>query len=1118
MGKIVDKVTNGWASPNQMPDSNNNDVNPSRLTTSTSGLRETLLSRNLYTEFTEYPLQPDKKQRVINSIGSIIDKILPFKSVNITDTAISRLVTTPNTPLVDIGLIMLGKQFGLNFQSNLIQETVPTFNLRNMFDGNSDTKLFQPKIKYNISRKTKGGSLEQFTENFFGYHPRRNAAGPSWGTNLTEMTDYYLKNTGDGQLDFLFGSKTGEDGGGINKNIYKPTSTINWFDAAQNIKNGIGNRINIVSDKIWFNFNNYKFNPYDTINPSSDSIKNANTNMINAYKVVSNVNGYNVQEYAPNNDFIENNFGKTDLDRNAVYLPNSKYSDDPYLNNQWVDTETGLNDNIQQQIVWGRDGAEDIVHKRLNSLRGVSITNSDGEEFGLSDVTPRDLKTRFNIKTGLLEYTRNLLNASEGKLVDQTRKIYTDGENLVGMNGSALWKAPENSLFSGAAGLRQHSILDQYDRFAKAIRFDGNKVYGGNPNSVVFKSVIPRVHPTIGEGNGGVDNKNLTFSIENLAVKVIKGDKGISIIDDEFGTQIPTSEVGHFGGRLMWFPPYGLEITEVAQAKYDSTVMIGRSEPIYSYQHSERSATLSFKLLIDYPEQLRNYIKTGNHKAVSEFFAFGGQSTNNNSVGNTEKKEDDNKKKEEEVKGPDIVKLNLPDEPESVLCVFPNDIPKVGTGGYGIIDDLFNKTWYEVSNDVYNKAENVTGSLNKNLFLITGLTENGEIIVPDGFTQSGVRYINGKRLLDDNIFEQFNNPEFTKYIKIRITGSATTLYTPNDTTDIEKQKKYNLDLSQRRIDSTLEFVKERIKRVLNNTAENLNIIFETVAIGDENSEEKNGTVAAIKSSSAKVERSTTIDFVRMGTEPDPKDKLLSTGDIELLRTLNEENQALQKATNTYRRNGIEDIMEERGAGEVLNDGSTINDGGILKGFQSIKNNNYYPMFHSQTPEDFHKRLTFLQQCTRQGSAIRSNPEVDKNGVTRVKNSVFGRQPICVLRIADFFYTKVIIESVTVDYSDAPWDTNPEGMGMQPMMADVQLQLKVIGGQSLKGPIDALQNAVSFNYYANSTFRNDFGPYEAASNVESLQHGNKEDAKNLADKINKRTETRKPFINKVFGEE
>lgn len=64
---------------------------------------------------------------------------------------------------------------------------------------------------------------------------------------------------------------------------------------------------------------------------------------------------------------------------------------------------------------------------------------------------------------------------------------------------------------------------------------------------------------------------------------------------------------------------------------------------------------------------------------------------------------------------------------------------------------------------------------------------------------------------------------------------------------------------------------------------------------------------------------------------------------------------------------------------------------------------------------------------------------------------------------------MVIESVTIDYADAPWDLNPEGFGLQPMFANITLQMKLIGGQSLKGPIDALQNAVSFNYYANSSF-------------------------------------------------
>ena len=64
--------------------------------------------------------------------------------------------------------------------------------------------------------------------------------------------------------------------------------------------------------------------------------------------------------------------------------------------------------------------------------------------------------------------------------------------------------------------------------------------------------------------------------------------------------------------------------------------------------------------------------------------------------------------------------------------------------------------------------------------------------------------------------------------------------------------------------------------------------------------------------------------------------------------------------------------------------------------------------------------------------------------------------------------------------------NPEGFGMQPMMANVTLQMKIIGGQSLQGPIDALQNAVTFNYYANSSFT-DKGMYSRPSKEAGKQY-------------------------------
>jgi len=125
---------------------------------------------------------------------------------------------------------------------------------------------------------------------------------------------------------------------------------------------------------------------------------------------------------------------------------------------------------------------------------------------------------------------------------------------------------------------------------------------------------------------------------------------------------------------------------------------------------------------------------------------------------------------------------------------------------------------------------------------------------------------------------------------------------------------------------------------------------------------------------------------------------------------------------------------------------------------------FQPGYHSTTPEGLNTRLTFLNQCMRQGPSINSNQ--DK---VQTQNLSFGRPPVCILRIGDFFHTKVVINSLSITYDESgiKWDLNPEGIGVQPMIANVQLSVDLIGGHSLVGPINRLQNAVSFNYYANT---------------------------------------------------
>jgi hypothetical protein len=137
-------------------------------------------------------------------------------------------------------------------------------------------------------------------------------------------------------------------------------------------------------------------------------------------------------------------------------------------------------------------------------------------------------------------------------------------------------------------------------------------------------------------------------------------------------------------------------------------------------------------------------------------------------------------------------------------------------------------------------------------------------------------------------------------------------------------------------------------------------------------------------------------------------------------------------------------------------------------YDSIKEKIKYfqPAFHSTTPEGLNSRLTFLQQCMRPGETI---PTIGTNGeklYNDALNTSFGAPPIMVLRIGDFYNTKIVPTSLSFSY-DKTFDMNPEGIGFQPMIVDVNLSFNFVGGSGLAAPIDTLQNALSFNYYANT---------------------------------------------------
>ena len=150
-----------------------------------------------------------------------------------------------------------------------------------------------------------------------------------------------------------------------------------------------------------------------------------------------------------------------------------------------------------------------------------------------------------------------------------------------------------------------------------------------------------------------------------------------------------------------------------------------------------------------------------------------------------------------------------------------------------------------------------------------------------------------------------------------------------------------------------------------------------------------------------------------------------------------------------------------------------------------------PAFHSITPEGFNARLTFLHQCTRQGHTFANSDSTNNNKevlmYSSANNLAYGRSPVCILRIGDFYYTRIIIENLSIDYSVSDgiqWDMNQEGIGVMPMMANVSISFKFLGGSDLSGPIERLQNALSHNYYANTSVYDD-----KAEQVEYDEYGN-----------------------------
>jgi hypothetical protein len=586
---------------------------------------------------------------------------------------------------------------------------------------------------------------------------------------------------------------------------------------------------------------------------------------------------------------------------------------------------------------------------------------------------------------------------------------------------------------------RSWTTVDRYDKIRKLVRSgtDGeeiNGIYGKNSvayrdtpgesiGSVLGKYGMPKITPYSTDKE--TDLKQYMFSIENLAWADRTHDLPLSEIGD--GDLINNKK-----GRIMWFPPYDINFSESNNVSWESTNFIGRGEPVYTYNNTERSGNLSFKVVVDHPSYANSFrdIKGPDDHYINSFWA-----------GCIPPELTANEKTWDEVlshKVPQQVKIEPePAPPISTLIVyFPNDQAVVPPYDYesgmsantstAYIDYEANPNGTGFGINLYD-AEYTSG-----IHQQTGWYDNTNYGL-NGFKSKinfeGVDYegwnSRGSLLIAINEYLTQKCP----HCVVDVTGFASQQGVTPSNEKLVKDRALNI-IEELKVWLFTDLPKaEQDKR--------FNPIIGKIETG--NTACKPGDENAIDKSPCKKDRRAEITF--------RFDNDLAAGDVKLPDV------DVIDGTRKYNKKITDRLYNETLYFDQLTDVDPL----VFDSFRE-KIKYFHPAFHSTTPEGLNSRLTFLLQCTRQG------PTYESQGPN---NLAFGRPPVCILRIGDFYNTKIIMDSVNIDYEPLVWDLNPEGIGVQPMIANVTISFKFLGGSSLMGPINKLQNALSFNYFANT---------------------------------------------------
>jgi hypothetical protein len=651
------------------------------------------------------------------------------------------------------------------------------------------------------------------------------------------------------------------------------------------------------------------------------------------------------------------------------------------------------------------------------------------------------------VKTQKLFNSKGMKNiiTTKGDYNMQSNQIQTANNGMISKGSAVLNK----NLFDGNGNVnssanventfcRSWTTLDRYDKVSNLIRKSGlNETVPHRfqtQNSTLDEYGFPKIAPYIDDKNGFVaDPKKFMFSIENLAWA---GDDWVDLPPVEMGKG---DLLGLKRGRIMWFPPYNIQFNETSNVSWETSNFIGRGEPIYTYNNTERSGNLSFSIVVDHPSYINKFRNTNgpDDNYVASFFA-GCVDPESNFANKLTISEKSNVAQTQAINTPEIV-ITKETPPDSFNIFFPND----GSN----INDIISKGY---ENGLMNGSPTPTEKINYTVYDggygIDSYIGSGTSLTPwnDNHNYGFNGWKRGEIMLDGITYSGFTDPNYgpalRTYLEEKCPNCTITVtsYASPQGNPVSNQK-----LADKRTESVINYLKNDLGLFNGKTPDYIDKRLkkgENRALDISESFCNTNPNAPTDSIECKVDRRSEILF-EFSNE-------LASPEIIQPET-NEEPTPSQDINPKIKKR----LYDESKYFEKL----TLENKFVFDSFRE-KIRYFHPAFHSTTPEGLNSRLTFLHQCTRQGPTLED--EV-------ANNLAFGRAPVCILRIGDFYNTKIIIDNITIDYDPLVWDLNPEGVGVQPMIANVNMSFKFIGGSSLMGPIQKLQNALSFNYYANS---------------------------------------------------